>query len=1208
MAKTAHQALSTQKLSQAKKVSVNTQVSTQEKDLNQHELNQSTIAGLSAAKKNALVADQELISNQKHTENNVEHTSHSDAQADADVAVLADVDQNYGEIQSELAKFDASWNETQTSSVMGNVVASAAHTYLNPWLIGAAAVGAGAAIAIASSGGDDNNNTGIDWEHQAFNYMDGLNIADVGIKTDVGASSATVAYIEVTDGLTRAQALNYVNNMNTVQGGHYAIGTSFSFSSSSSSSSSFSTYSSGDFDITAKGGIINMVGTLENVYAQISASSTTSDGNVILANTIGIENTNTSQSTIQADIAIYAYAYTNSDSTDAGDAEVAINHLYIDIEAEDNASASIDTISAYATGNGVARIEIGDININALATAVGGDARATVSDIDAFAYDNATATVLIDSINVTAEALDQATASFYSLTVSAHDNGIARVEIGDITVKALSTGAGGDAAATFSSISASAYDNGSATVILGNVNVTAEAEDYASASLGSISATAYDNGTASITIGDIHIKAESQTGDAYISMTDIAANAYDHASVNVTVGNITLEAIAHDANDYAYVSNDSSQYAYAEDNATANLVIGDMTLKALSEDGYATVSGYYDKYAEAYNHGVANATFGNIVYSAEGATSAQVFASESFYANAFGYGVANLTVGDMTYNAHNGPNGSASADATASFTSAISASATGYGVATVTIGDLSILATAEDSAYATYSTTYFAAFAYGQGEATLNAGDVLVHAVGGGSASAYMSAYISATGDGVATVNLGNLTVQAEGVDYAYAAANGNFYAYAYYEGLATINAGDIAVMATAASGSASADFNYLSAYASYNGEASIDVGSITVQAEGSVDSFITGYVSAYFDSVYAYASSAGIATVNVNGDIRVSAMNNLTGGTSGDAYVSISSINAGAGDVGVATVNINGDVYLTASASDYAQAKMYVSAYASSQDSEAIVNIGDINLTATGEDSYAWFEAYVYGNSYSGIEEINLGNITMAAEEVSLSLTNDNAYDDLHPGSLNVGNIDITLAESGDTSGYASVYIRNVDYDASRSLTITGGADSSADIYLDSQNDNNLSVGRIDLTDMADADVQLQIGTYFSGYDNDNSNFGDMKYSTIYGWDALDASSSIQFGNVAVVAGNFDDLNTTESSLSGLWTALNSALDGTDEYVFTQINEVTAGDVNGDGYTDTHLGVLAYDEDGTGVSGLLFFSDQGGGANLSMDDTLTLA
>ena len=81
-----------------------------------------------------------------------------------------------------------------------------------------------------------------------------------------------------------------------------------------------------------------------------------------------------------------------------------------------------------------------------------------------------------------------------------------------------------------------------------------------------------------------------------------------------------------------------------------------------------------------------------------------------------------------------------------------------------------------------------------------------------------------------------------------------------------------------------------------------------------------------------------------------------------------------------------------------------------------------------------------------------------MAAEEVSLSLTNANAYDDVNPGALSVGNIDITLDETGNTSGYAYVYLQNVDYDASRSLTITGGADSSANIYLDDQNDNNCS------------------------------------------------------------------------------------------------------------------------------------------------------
>jgi len=266
MAKTAQKALSTQKMGQAKNVGVNTKVPAQEKDLNQHELNQATIAGLSASKKKALATEKELNTNQKHTDVNAEKSSHTDAQADADIAVLADVDQNYSEMQNELAKFDASWNQTKTSSVMGDV-AAAPQTNFNPWLIGGAAAVGIAAIAIANNGDDNDNAPGLDWEHQAFNYMDGLNIAAAAIKTDIGSSafSAVTAYIDITDGLTRAQALNYVNNMNTVQGGDYTV------------VNSTSATDTGDFDITAKGGIINMVGSLENVYATISASSTTSD-------------------------------------------------------------------------------------------------------------------------------------------------------------------------------------------------------------------------------------------------------------------------------------------------------------------------------------------------------------------------------------------------------------------------------------------------------------------------------------------------------------------------------------------------------------------------------------------------------------------------------------------------------------------------------------------------------------------------------------------------------------------------------------------------------------------------------------------------------------------------------------------------------------------------------------------------------------------
>jgi hypothetical protein len=55
---------------------------------------------------------------------------------------------------------------------------------------------------------------------------------------------------------------------------------------------------------------------------------------------------------------------------------------------------------------------------------------------------------------------------------------------------------------------------------------------------------------------------------------------------------------------------------------------------------------------------------------------------------------------------------------------------------------------------------------------------------------------------------------------------------------------------------------------------------------------------------------------------------------------------------------------------------------------------------------------------------------------------------------------------------------------------------------------------------------------------------------------------------------------------------------DSSDVFIYNTVNEVLAGDINGDGYKSTNLGVLAYDElaeDDGNLTALVFLNDING-------------
>jgi hypothetical protein len=101
---------------------------------------------------------------------------------------------------------------------------------------------------------------------------------------------------------------------------------------------------------------------------------------------------------------------------------------------------------------------------------------------------------------------------------------------------------------------------------------------------------------------------------------------------------------------------------------------------------------------------------------------------------------------------------------------------------------------------------------------------------------------------------------------------------------------------------------------------------------------------------------------------------------------------------------------------------------------------------------------------------------------------------------------------------------------------------------------------------------------------DQDYASLSAVPYTTIKNFSKAD--DSIVFNGAAATAANFTSIATAQTTPGGLYAALDAALDGTNDYVFAVYNGV---DINGDGLAEVNLGVLAMDDDGTGITTIIY-------------------
>ena len=266
----------------------------------------------------------------------------------------------------------------------------------------------------------------------------------------------------------------------------------------------------------------------------------------------------------------------------------------------------------------------------------------------------------------------------------------------------------------------------------------------------------------------------------------------------------------------------------------------------------------------------------------------------------------------------------------------------------------------------------------------------------------------------------------------------------------------------------------------------------------GNVTMNVGGWSNGWLDI---YASGGGLSSGNVgNVSITTTTTGNAAGGSAGFQIDAAQNI---------------GNVTLTAGG-NYGQIGEFGTFWGSYDSLNASGSIGNINATATGFESSAYFSA----NADAG----NIGNLTIAAtgkeSYVGFGASADNG---------NIGNITINttgISASAGGSAYAETNIGNVTIGAA-GLSSYGSYDFSA-----GDNVGNVSVTATGLGAEASAYVS-------AGFDDNSGNIGNVTLAATGVNSSVDVSGSAygSIGNITMTA------NGNDASVSGYFEAYNLSI-----------------------------------------------------------------
>ena len=388
--------------------------------------------------------------------------------------------------------------------------------------------------------------------------------------------------------------------------------------------------------------------------------------------------------------------------------------------------------------------------------------------------------------------------------------------------------------------------------------------------------------------------------------------------------------------------------------------------------------------------------------------------------------------------------------------------------------------------------------------------------------------------------------------------------------------------------------------------------GDISLDAYGQNDATTYLVVSASTD-----AGSSSYATINIDGGIHMQALA-TEDGTDGDA---LSQLYIGARGNGVVNLGNTmpsfalatgsaGDVHVRATdTAAGATASAFVQIIA--QDS-ADVHVGDVFLTVDADGGTALLDIYAENDANVSIGDVTLtvrggatGIVQVGREFAMSSYTNASAFSAHSSDStanINIGNFNLNV----EADATASLYLNNTLYTTSGSGYVEGGAgvewdaervatlSGAGDVYMD-------ITGQVFGTINGANTFSGHLGLSMWG-ERDDTLAADVQYTTLRGFTSggnlLDVSFEFSSANSAA------DFTTIVGGVAGRYVNqqtmlddMEAALDGSDVYVFAVFNEQsTLNDINGDGNFTQNLGVLGFDSDGVGISGVLYLPGIGVG------------
>lgn len=593
------------------------------------------------------------------------------------------------------------------------------------------------------------------------------------------------------------------------------------------------------------------------------------------------------------------------------------------------------------------------------------------------------------------------------------------------------------------------------TMTIGNVTLVGEDAYSASVTIGHSDGA---ENPGNLTVGDI-----AMTGFEYADLY-VYRSAWDDdiLSGNVTVGNVTMTAAQSGWMD-AQIEN--SGY-----NEVGDLTVGDIDITlAQAASGSLTLENYASYYSAADDVTVGNTTIGNINLDLATDATFDLDISVTAYASAGAATVGDVTIGDITINT--GIN--------TSYTGYITISANGD-VDSSTVGDVTIgnIAAAIDDG------GYYYQWIYDYADNSLGnftMGNITVDA--GVSATIYNSVSLYASYGSIGEVTFGDVSIALGEDSYA-----DSYFFVGASQDIASFTMGDVTL--AAAAGADQDTFSVtIESWSGAVGDVAFGDLTVTVGPSATVSS-VDYYVSAATEI-------ASVSLGNVSADVAAS------GYFSGELYLYGNS----AADVGAINV---GDITLAAATS----ATAYYSMWAYEFEDIESATVGNVALSAVGDNAYAWHSFTLEGTGGGDIGAVTYGDVSLAADGINayagmwVSATNADSVDTMTFGDVTLS-ID-TAAVSGTAAAplvYASAYF-GVETEGD---LVVGDIDLSTDSILSTFGGGNVDLARVWASFSASASGDVTLGDItVSGGDGEIDNF-----ATLTSWLNVTAGGDISIGTI---------------------------------------------------------------------------------------------